>query len=268
MIGFALADPTEVLGVNRWIKPMKFFVSISVFMWTIGIYLYQLRGWERFSGRISLGLSAVFVIEMAAIVGQAARGTTSHFNIGNAFDGAVFAIMGVAIAASTLMTASILYPYFKSATGLSAKLVERLGANVRQHVRQALALGGQHQLHLAAIQLGPLAAEQVFLLQPVEHARHRAGIDAGALAEFAGGLDLGAGQVQQRDPLRAGDVVRRHLGVDRRRDPALGLTEQVTDALGRRVVLGGVQQRVGCWIRPWIGHGGVLGGRYRHGSVI
>jgi hypothetical protein len=123
MIGFALADPTEVLGVNRWIKPMKFFVSISVFMWTIGIYLYQLRGWERFSRRISLGLSAVFVIEMAAIVGQAARGTTSHFNIGNAFDGAVFAIMGVAIAASTLMTASILYPYFKSATGLSANLI-------------------------------------------------------------------------------------------------------------------------------------------------
>ena len=29
----SLFDSTEILGINRWIKPMKFFVSIAIFVW-------------------------------------------------------------------------------------------------------------------------------------------------------------------------------------------------------------------------------------------
>ena len=31
-------DPIEILGINRWIKPMKFFVSIAIFLWTMAVY--------------------------------------------------------------------------------------------------------------------------------------------------------------------------------------------------------------------------------------
>jgi hypothetical protein len=39
----SLFDSTQVLGINRWIKPMKFFISIAIFVWTIAVYLYFLK---------------------------------------------------------------------------------------------------------------------------------------------------------------------------------------------------------------------------------
>lgn len=29
-------SPTQVAGANAWYKPLKFFVSISIFAWTMG----------------------------------------------------------------------------------------------------------------------------------------------------------------------------------------------------------------------------------------
>ena len=114
-----LIDQTEVSGIGRWIKPAKFFISIAIFMWTIGVYLFFLRGWPRLSRVIVWGLSAVFVIEMVIITGQAARGVRSHFNLTTPFDAAMYAVMGVSIAISTLLTASLLYAYFRGPLDLT-----------------------------------------------------------------------------------------------------------------------------------------------------
>lgn len=118
----AVIDRTELLGVGRWIKPVKFYISIAIFMWTIGIYLYFLNGWKRFSRRISWGLVAVFVVEMVIITGQAARGVKSHFNFATAFDAILFAVMGFAIAVSTILTAMILYAYLRGPVDLSPSM--------------------------------------------------------------------------------------------------------------------------------------------------
>lgn len=108
----AVVDHTQILGVDRWIKPLKFFISIAIFMWTIGIFLHFLKGQERFSRRISWAMIVIFVIEMAAIVGQPLRGTTSHFNIATPVDAAIFSVMGLAIATNTVLVGVILYRYF------------------------------------------------------------------------------------------------------------------------------------------------------------
>ena len=107
-------DPTLILGINRWIKPMKFFISIAIFVWTIALFLRYLKGHERFSRFTSWAMIAIFVVEMAAVVGQAARGTTSHFNIGDPLNAAVFAIMGIAIVFNTILVAVLTYFYFRS----------------------------------------------------------------------------------------------------------------------------------------------------------
>ncbi len=52
------------------------------------------------------------VIEIVCIAGQAARGTTSHFNKGSSFDDTVFAIMGLAILFSTLLDVLMLILFF------------------------------------------------------------------------------------------------------------------------------------------------------------
>lgn len=123
MIFLSIVDPTEILGTNRWIKPMKFFISIAIFLWTIAIYLFHLKGQERFSRRISWGFIVIMVIEMVIITGQAARGTTSHFNNSTLADGVLFSIMGLSIVTSTVLATIILYKYFRVEIDLPRSIV-------------------------------------------------------------------------------------------------------------------------------------------------
>lgn len=116
-------DSTQVLGINRWIKPMKFFVSIAIFVWTTAVYLYFLKGYEKSARRISWGMILIFAVEMVIITGQAARGTTSHFNNKTAFDGVLFSIMGLAIVFNTLLAAYLLFLYFKADIDLPKSVV-------------------------------------------------------------------------------------------------------------------------------------------------
>ncbi len=116
-------DSTQILGIDRWIKPMKFFISIAIFVWTIAVYLYFLKGHEFFSRIGSWGMILIFAVEMTAIVGQAARGTTSHFNVSNGFDGAIFTIMGIAIAINTILVGVLAYFYFTTRIELSPTIL-------------------------------------------------------------------------------------------------------------------------------------------------
>jgi len=113
-IVMAQVDATEILGINRWIKPMKFFISIAIFVWTIALLLDQLRGYERFSRVISWTMIVVFVGEMLGVVGQAARGTTSHFNFSTPDGAMIYALMGFLIVVNSLAVVAITVVYFRS----------------------------------------------------------------------------------------------------------------------------------------------------------
>ncbi len=119
----SLFDSTEILGINRWIKPMKFFSSIAIFSWTTAVYLRFLDGYRKSSRLISWGMIAIFAVEMIIITGQAARGTTSHFNIKTPLDGVLFSIMGMAIMLNTVLAAYLLYLYFKAEIDLPKAIV-------------------------------------------------------------------------------------------------------------------------------------------------
>jgi hypothetical protein len=109
----SIIDGTQILGIDRWIKPMKFYISIAIFVWTIAVLLQYLPNKERFSWITSWTMIVVFAVEMAAVTGQAIRGTTSHFNIASPLDGAIFSIMGVAIVVNTIFVGVLAYYYFK-----------------------------------------------------------------------------------------------------------------------------------------------------------
>lgn len=116
-------DSSEVLGINRWIKPMKFFISIAIFVWTVAIYLNFLKDYKKSERFISRGMIFVFFVEMFIIVMQAMRGTTSHFNIATPLDGMLFSIMGLAIVFNTILAAYLLYLYFKAEIDLPKSIV-------------------------------------------------------------------------------------------------------------------------------------------------
>lgn len=99
-------DQRLVMGINPWIKPIKFEISIVIYVWTVAWLLEYLPRPQRL---ISWGVSVAMIVEIACIVLQAARGTTSHYNVSTPFDGAVFTVMGVFIAANTLLLVRLLW---------------------------------------------------------------------------------------------------------------------------------------------------------------
>ena len=123
MIVLAQIDATEILGINRWVKPMKFFFSIGIFLFTMALFLSQLRGHERFSRILSWMWIGVFVGEMIGVVGQAARRTTSHFNIGTLDGAIVFAVMGVLILISSALVVALTVVYFRDPPDLPTTIL-------------------------------------------------------------------------------------------------------------------------------------------------
>lgn len=101
-------DQRSVLGINTWIKPMKFALSIAIYLWTFGWYLYYLPNSGRTIKVISWGIVISMLVEILCIVVQASRGVRSHFNFDSASDALIFAFMGIFITINTLF---ILYTF-------------------------------------------------------------------------------------------------------------------------------------------------------------
>jgi hypothetical protein len=100
---FALFDGRMVTGVNPWLKPAKFAVSIAVYTFTLAWLMPYLAHYRRTVAFIAWGTGLVFVGEMACIISQAARGVPSHFNVSTAYDAGVFGLMGMLIAFNTAL---------------------------------------------------------------------------------------------------------------------------------------------------------------------
>jgi hypothetical protein len=116
-------DDTQILGINRWIKPIKFLTSITIFVWTIAVLLQHLKGFPRTSRFTSWSIVFILSVEMLIIIVQAARGTTSHFNIKAPIDGLLFGIMGILIVSNTLVIAYLLILFFTAEIDLSPTVV-------------------------------------------------------------------------------------------------------------------------------------------------
>jgi hypothetical protein len=102
----------QVLGINAWIKPMKFFLSVWIFCWTMGWILFELHQPVAVY-RYSIMVVIVMVIENGIIAWQAANGRLSHFNTSSALYSMLFSLMGVAIVILTVWTLIIGLRFFK-----------------------------------------------------------------------------------------------------------------------------------------------------------
>ena len=101
----------QVLGINAWIKPLKFFLSIAIFIGTMGFFLSFLNKPVAVKA-YSIMVIVVFLFEQVVIVWQASRGQLSHFNVSTPLDGALFAAMGIAITVLGLWTAAMTVYFF------------------------------------------------------------------------------------------------------------------------------------------------------------
>jgi len=90
-----LVDSRTVSGINPWLKPIKFDISIAIYVWTMAWILQYLP--PTFTKRISRAITASMLFESALIGMQAARGVRSHFNHETVFDESVYIGMAVGI---------------------------------------------------------------------------------------------------------------------------------------------------------------------------
>ncbi len=105
-------DTTFVAGINAWIKPLKFFLSIAIFSWTMAWLLYLLEA-QRKVRIFSRMVVVVLLFELAVITWQASNGRLSHFNISTPLYGALFSAMGIAITLLSLWTGYMAILFFK-----------------------------------------------------------------------------------------------------------------------------------------------------------
>ncbi|BDC53023.1 hypothetical protein F183_A53380 [Bryobacterales bacterium F-183] len=100
-------DTRQVMGINPWIKPMKFCLSIALYLYTLSVYLAYVEGFEALRLWIGRIVATLMYIEIAAVTIQAARGVMSHYNISSPMDGSIFAVMGIAIGINSVLDAVV-----------------------------------------------------------------------------------------------------------------------------------------------------------------
>ena len=90
-------DPTQLLGAPRWLKPAKFAISSAFYVFTLAWIFTWLPERRRLTAIVGWISAVVIAIEVGIIDLQAARGVTSHYNVGTALDAALFGTMGIGI---------------------------------------------------------------------------------------------------------------------------------------------------------------------------
>lgn len=93
-----VASSKQITGVDAWLKPAKFGISIVIYVLTLAWLLSLVEGHRRLVRAAGVVTAVALIGELVLIDLQVIRGTTSHFNDATSFDAAVFDVMGVMIA--------------------------------------------------------------------------------------------------------------------------------------------------------------------------
>lgn len=112
LVILAQFDHRELSGVNIWLKPGKFAISLAVYCLTWPLYLQYLPN-EKLKRRFANFTVFAMNFEVIAIVSQAARGQMSHYNISSTYNAFVFSSMGIVIVIQTLFALYIGLLFFK-----------------------------------------------------------------------------------------------------------------------------------------------------------
>src|SRR4030095_16346470 len=104
-------EETQILGVNRWLKPFKFYSSVGIMVLTMGWLLYYLDNTKKIKRYSWLIVISMF-FENGLIITQAIRNTTSHFNITSPLNGIIFNLMGIFIIVFTITIILVCISFF------------------------------------------------------------------------------------------------------------------------------------------------------------
>ena len=142
-------DPREVTGMPLWAKPLKFAVSIAIYCFTLAWLISLLTVAKRVGWIAGTVAAAGVVIEMAVILGYAAVGDTSHFNVSTPLHTALWSVMAAGISVVWVMTLLVGIVLFRS----------RLGDRARSVAIRSGVILGLVGMALAFLMTGPTAQQ-------------------------------------------------------------------------------------------------------------
>ncbi len=116
-------DGREVLGANLWDKPLKFAISTVIYAVTWSWLIGQLERSRRLAQLAGTVIVVALVVELAIIVGAAAAGTTSHFNVTSPLATAMWSLMAVSISALWVATLVACLVLFRNQLGDRARTI-------------------------------------------------------------------------------------------------------------------------------------------------
>jgi len=89
-------DHRVITGAPAWLKPLNFGISVSIFCFTVAFFMDRMPA-NRLAVLAAKVMAAALLVEIVLIDLQAARHTTSHFNMSTGFDALVWFSMGSGI---------------------------------------------------------------------------------------------------------------------------------------------------------------------------
>ena len=92
-----LVDHRQVTGVDAWLKPLKFSISILVYSVTWAWLIAHLPRRRRVAHMAGTVIAVALIVEQVAIVLAAALGTSSHFNVSTGFATTIWGVMATSI---------------------------------------------------------------------------------------------------------------------------------------------------------------------------
>lgn len=98
-----LIDDRTLMGINVWIKPLKFSISTAIYILSVGFLITLYPFSKRKKNLINNIVSWTLLIETGLIIYQGSRGVQSHYNLSTPFDALIFAAMGMLIAINVLI---------------------------------------------------------------------------------------------------------------------------------------------------------------------
>jgi hypothetical protein len=145
----AYLDSRSQLGIDNWVKPLKFEIALAIYTLTLAFFARFLPVGMIASRRYRIYVAAVavaIVLEQAWIGGAAMLGTASHFNTG-ALGQIIYPFMGAA--AVLLTSASTVY---------AAAIARNRSTGLSPAVKEGVVLGLGLVLPLTLVTAGTMSA--------------------------------------------------------------------------------------------------------------
>jgi hypothetical protein len=119
-------DGRRILGLNPWVKPVKFEISVIIFLVTVAVMLWALGERAELAQTkvwLGWGFGVAMIVENTVIALQSARGVRSHMNFTTPLNTSLFAVMGIFILANTIFGAWLLVLWCRTNSGLPPAVV-------------------------------------------------------------------------------------------------------------------------------------------------